>query len=82
MKIYHVETQQDYDALMIELEEKGHKWLSGRKPTSKNYWKSYKENTCIVISGKVITFGDIKQCKKQYPYIPIIEYKSKGENKC
>ena len=26
MKIYHVETQQDYDTLMVELEEKGFKW--------------------------------------------------------
>ena len=80
MKIYHVETQEAYDELMIELEEKGYKWLSGYKPTSKNYWKSYKENTCIVILGKYITFKDIEQCKKQYPNIPIIEYKAKGEN--
>ena len=52
MKIYHVETQQSYDELMSELEVKGYKWLSGRKPTSKNYWKSYNKNTCIVISDK------------------------------
>ena len=80
MKIYHVETQQDYDALMSELEEKGYKWLSGRKPTSKNYWKSYKENTCIVIPGKDVVFMDIEQSKKQHPNIPIIEYKAKGED--
>ena len=80
MKIYHVETQQDYDALMIELEEKGHKWLSERKPTSKNYWKSYNKNICIVISGKYITFGPFEQSKKEYSGTPIIEYKAKGEN--
>ena len=64
---------------MSELEVKGYKWLSGYKPTSKNYWKSYKENTRIVISAKYITFMNIEQSKKKYPNIPIIEYKSKGE---
>ena len=29
MKIYHTETQEDYNALMIELEEKGCEWRSG-----------------------------------------------------
>ena len=80
MTIYHVETQEAYDELMSELEAKWYKWLSGREPTSKDYWKSYKENTCIVILDKYIAFMSIKQCKKQYPYIPIIEYKAKGEN--
>ena len=80
MKIYHVETQQSYDELMSELEVKGHKWLSGYKPTSKKYWEQEKENTCIAISGKNITFRDIEQSKNQSPNIPIIEYKSKGEN--
>ena len=80
MKIYNTPTQEDYDALMSELEVKGHKWLSGYKPTSKNYWEQVKENTCIVISAKYITFRGIEQCKKQHPNIPIIEYKAKGEN--
>ena len=80
MKIYHVETQQSYNELMSELEEKGHKWLSGYKPTLKDYWKSYKENTCIVILGKVITFLAIEHCKKQHPSDHIVEYKSKGES--
>ena len=80
MKIYHVETRKDYYSLMIELEEKGHKWLSGYKPTSKKYWEQEKENTCIIISSKYITFMNIEQSKKQHPNIPIIEYKAKGEN--
>ena len=80
MKIYHVETQEAYDTLMSELEEKGREWLSGYKPTAFNYWKSYKENTCIKISGKDIAYRDIERCKKQHPNIPIIKYKAKGEN--
>ena len=79
MEIYNVKTREDYDELMVKLEEKGYKWLSGHEPTSKDYWKSYKENTHIVILGKDITFRDIEQCKKQHPNIPVIEYKAKGE---
>lgn len=80
MKIYNTKTQADYNALMIELEEKGYKWLSGDKPTSEDYWSEDKEDTCITISGKDITFDSIEWHKKEYPDIQIIEYKSKGEN--
>ena len=79
MKIYHVETQEAYDALMSELEKQGFVWFSGHEPTSKNYWIEDKENTCIVISGKKITFDSIEWHKEEYPNIPIIEYKTKGE---
>ena len=80
MKIYHTETQEDYNTLMVELEEKGRKWLGGNEPTFFKFWKTYKESTCIIISDKGITFGNIEQSKKQHPNIPIIEYKAKGEN--
>ena len=76
MKIYHTETQQDYNSLMVELEKQGYKWLSGYKPTSKNYWNEDKENTCITISGKDITFDSIEWHKKEYPDPSIIEYKA------
>ena len=79
MKIYHVKTQQSYNELMSELEEKGYKWLSRHEPTSKNYWIVNKENSCINISSKYITFMNIEQSKNQYPNIPVIEYKTKGE---
>ena len=80
MKIYHVETQQSYDELMSELEVKGYEWHSGYKPTYSNYWSEDKEDTCIEISGKKLTFGTIKWYKKKHSNIPIIEYKAKGEN--
>ena len=79
MKIYHVETQQSYDELMSELEVKGHKWLSGYKPTSKKYWEQEKENTCITISDKDITFDSIEWHKKEYPDPSIIEYKARKQ---
>ena len=80
MKNYLTATQEAYDELMSELEEKGYKWLSGREPTAFNYWEQNKGNTCINISSKYITFMNIEQSKKQHPDIPIIEYKAKGEN--
>ena len=80
MKVYHVETKGDYNSLMSELEEKGYKWLSGYKPTEKNYWEQNKEDSCIDILGKYIGFMNIKRSKNQYPNIPIVEYKTKGEN--
>ena len=76
MTIYHTETIEDYDALMYELEGKGYKWISRRKPTALNFWNVYKENTCIKISGKKITYGPIEWRKKEYPDTKIIEYKA------
>ena len=77
MTIYNTETEEDYDALMSELEIKGYKWLSGEKPTDFIYWEQEKENTCIKISGKFITFESIEWHKEEYPDIPIIKYKAK-----
>ena len=76
MTIYHTETEEDYNSLMVELEKQEYKWLSGHKPTSKNYWSEDKEDTCITISGKDITFDSIEWHKEEYPDIPIIEYKA------
>ena len=81
MKIYNTKTLEDYDALMIELEKQGFNWRNGRKPTYYRYWEQEKENSCIAISGKEMTFGLIEWHKKEYPDIPIIEYKAKVANK-
>ena len=59
MKIYHTETQEDYDALMVELESKGYVWASGRKPTESKDWVDHKENTCVSISNKRAARSDI-----------------------
>ena len=80
MKIYHTATQYDYETLMIELEEKGYLWLSGDKPTSKDYWSEDKENSCVRISGEDITSGSLDCYKEDYPNENIIEYRAKGEN--
>lgn len=48
-KIYHVKTQADYDALMVELEKEGCRWLSGALPKKHNHWDRYEEETCVEV---------------------------------
>ena len=80
MKIYHVKTQEDYDALMIEMEEKGRKWLGGAKPTKLDKFKNYGKDTYIFDESGVLSFSSgyyfIAYCSNEI----LIEYKAKGEN--
>ena len=76
MKIYRTRTEADYDTLMVELEKQGFVWDSGHNPTHFKYWSEDKEDTCIAISGKKITYGSIEWYKDEYPDISIIEYKA------
>ena len=78
MKIYHTKTQEDYDALMVELERQGCKWLSGHKPTSWNDWSLFREDTCIRLDDDTIT----QSFKSFYDgRTPITKYKAKVEEK-
>lgn len=84
MKIYHTETQADFDALMIELEEQGYKWAHGDKPTEWEWldeiWDAHRGNTCVgAESNKQIQWSDIDYCEINYPDTPIIKYKAKTE---
>ena len=81
MKIYHTETQADYDALMVELEGKGYVWASRCKPTESKDWTKRKENTCVRISNKRVTRNSIIFYKVEYPNIPIIKYKAKVDER-
>ena len=80
MKIYHTETQADYDALMVELEGKGYVWISGCDPTELKDWVDYKENTGVVIE-KRINRACIGFLKFEYPNTPITKYKAKAEER-
>ena len=81
MKIYHTETQEDYDALMIELEEQGCTWAYGRKPTKSNDWRFQEEQTCIKLKSQAITRGDLELFNNLHPDVPIIKYKAKADEK-
>ena len=79
MKIYHTETQQDYDALMSELEEKGCKWRSGVKPTQLDKFKDSGKDTCVYEECGEITLSYVECFKKYHSDETLIEYKARGE---
>lgn len=71
MRIYHTETQEDYDALMKELEKKD----NGR-------WDWYRGNTVVLISEKDSpTFTDLETVRKLYPPITITKSTAKKKEK-
>ncbi len=82
MKIYHTETQADYDALMIKLEAEGCKWLSGRKPTetTKN-WKINSSDTCVRVDKKMAMYDKKSYYTWEYPRVPITTYKAKADER-
>ena len=81
MTVYHVETQGDYDALMIELEEKGCEWRWGEKPTKLDKFKDYGKDTYIYEEyGGIISFSDGYYFKVYRSNETLIEYKAKGES--
>ena len=80
MKIYHVETQGDYDALMIELEEKGCEWRWGEKPTKLDKFKIYGKDTYIYEEYGIISLSDGYYSKVYRSNETLIEYKAKGED--
>ena len=80
MKIYHTETQADYDALMIELEEQGCKWYSGDRMTElTKHWERNSSETCVRVDKKVVVYDKKSYYKEDYPNIPIIKYKAQAE---
>ncbi len=84
MKIYHTETQEDYDALMVELEAKGYTWGgTTSKPTQWNGWSHNKENTCIRTlpeDKELVTMHKVHYVTG-YPQTPITKYKAKVDDK-
>lgn len=80
MKLYHVETQEDYDALMVNLEEEGYRWNDKEKPTEYNCWNIFKKETVIVIEYDInLGFASKEYCEIVYPDTPIKKYKAKQD---
>lgn len=78
MQIYHVETQEDYDALMVELEGRGTLWIDGAIPTEGNCWKFREEKTAILLNDEnMISHGSLIATKRDNHLIPIEKYKAK-----
>ena len=81
MKIYHAATLEDYDELMIELEEKGCKWFDGKKPTQFDGFKNYGKDTYIYDESGALSFSSGYYFKAYCSNKTLIEYKAKRANK-
>jgi hypothetical protein len=79
MKIYHTETQADYDSLMVELEEQGAKWSSGTNPTEANHWSEFETQTSIKVQDCILTYHGVEYFERANPETPIIKYTAKKE---
>ena len=79
MKIYHTETQEDYDALMVELEEQGCKWSLGRELSEVNNWHISEHLTCLRVCGSKVYRASLNYYKEEYPCMLIIKYKAKDD---
>lgn len=82
--VVHTPTQGDYDELMVILERKGYTW-SPQKPTTIDYWDSYKGKTCVQISKSGLMYCSTDYWAKEgYGIISLSDYKSSygdGERK-
>ena len=81
MTIYHTETEEDYNSLMVELEKQGFRWggVYGEKLTKEFYYKVYTSETTITTYTDAIRYGCVKDDMKSYPDEPIIKYKAKKQ---
>lgn len=80
MKLYHTETQEDYNALMAHVEKKGYEWNTKEKPTEYNCWNIFKKETVIVIEYDInLGFASKEYCERVYPDTPIKKYKAKQD---
>lgn len=77
MNLYHTETQEDYNALMIELEKKGYKWNEVEKATENNAWDVFKNNTVVIkVCDTDLGFASKGYCERIYIDTPIQKYKA------
>lgn len=80
MKLYHTETQEDYNALMIELEKKGYKWNEVEKATENNAWDVFKNNTVVIkVCDTDLGFASKRYCERIYIDTPIQKYKAQQD---
>lgn len=80
MKLYHTETQEEYNALMAYVEKKGYEWNTKEKPTEYNCWNIFKKETVIVIEYDInLGFVSKEYFERVYPDTPIKKYKVKQD---
>nr|WP_311774953.1 DUF3310 domain-containing protein [Listeria seeligeri] len=78
MKLYHTETQEDFDELLEKLGKEGYRWWSDKviTPDDSDCWEWYKQNTVVFAGEEGVIHGDARYTKNRYPNIPIEKYKA------
>ncbi|EDN7640290.1 DUF3310 domain-containing protein [Listeria monocytogenes] len=80
MKLYHTETQEDYNALMVELEEEGYRWNEKETPREHNCWNVFKKDTVVIREYDIyLVFTSKAYCERVHPDEPIQKYKAKNK---
>ncbi len=81
MKLYHTETQEDFDALLEELKNEGWTWFFGEAITQDDseLWERSEQNTVVHIEEEGVSCGSLSYAKYLHPNIPIEKYKVKQD---
>ncbi|EAC4290209.1 DUF3310 domain-containing protein [Listeria monocytogenes] len=79
MKIYHTETQEDYDALLENLKNEGWTWFFGEATTQDDseLWERYKQDSALFVDEEGVSYGTLSYAEDNYPDTPIEKYKAK-----
>lgn len=81
MKIYHTETQEDFNALLGKLKNEGYSWFFGEVITSydSQLWERNKQNTVVHIEEEGVSYGTLSYAEDNYHDTPIEKYKVKQD---
>lgn len=81
MKIYHTETQEDFDALLGKLKNEGYSWFFGEVIPSydSELWERNKQNTVVHIEEDGASCGSLSYAKYLHPNTPIEKYKAQQD---
>lgn len=81
MKIYHTETQEDFDALLGKLKNEGWTWFFGEAITQDDseLWERFKYDSALFVDEEGVSYGTLSYAEDNYPDTPIEKYKVKQD---
>lgn len=81
MKIYHTETQEDFDALLEELKNEGWTWFFGEAITQDDseLWERFNYDSALFVDEEGVSWGSLSYAKYLHTNTPIEKYKVKQD---
>lgn len=81
MKIYHTETQEDFDALLGKLKNEGWTWFFGEAITQDDseLWERFKYDSALFVDEEGVSYWTLSYAEDNYPDTPIEKYKVKQD---